>query len=228
MSRRNKSQQMTTAIPSLVKPLTKNQAALIENIEKNLITFVAGPAGCGKTHIAVGCAIQHYYNNWVEKIIITRPVVEVAGQSLGFLPGSFEEKIHPYLIPIFEEIKQFWPEKAMFQPKLEICPFSYMRGRNLKNAFIIADEMQNATEDQLRMLVTRFCEGSKMVITGDPAQSDLIPRLRGAFLSYMERLDGIELINMTKLEKIDIVRHPLVAKIIEKLDNVENEGTKSC
>jgi len=216
--RKKRTEEIVSKIPKQLVPKTKNQAILLDEIRKNLIVFAIGPAGSGKSHISVGSAIEHVYNKWVEKIIITRPVVE-SGENLGFLPGSFQDKISPYLRPVLDEKNEFWSDKSHVQPEIEIVPFAYMRGRTFKNTFIIADELQNATEDQIKMLLTRFGEGSKMVITGDLTQSDLPPRQRGGLERIINKLYNVDLVSIVKLGREDIVRHELVGRILERLDD---------
>jgi phosphate starvation-inducible PhoH-like protein len=204
-----------------LKPRSENQAAVISTIQKNTITFVHGPAGSGKTLLAVGMAIESLLDGKANRIIMTRPILE-AGERMGFIPGTAEEKIHPYLLPILDEIRYFIPmsEYASLkdQKKIEIVPLGHMRGRNFHDCFIIADECQNASYEQLKMLLTRVGQNSKMVLTGDVKQSDLSRHLQGGFLDLINALDKIEGIGMSVLEHCDIVRNPIIAKILERLD----------
>jgi phosphate starvation-inducible PhoH-like protein len=193
---------------------------------ENDVVFCQGLAGSGKTHIAIGMAIEWLLKDKVGKIVITRPVVE-AGEKIGFLPGSAEEKIHPYLIPILDEINHFicMADYARLknENRIEIVPLGLMRGRNFHDAFIVADECQNATYEQLKMLITRIGTDSKMVLTGDAAQSDLNKHMKGGFIKLMERLADVEGVGLSFLEACDIVRNPIIAKILYKLEEYENK-----
>lgn len=208
-----------------LKPRTENQKEYIRTIAENTITFCQGSAGTGKTHCAVGLALEYLLLDKVKKIIITRPVVE-AGEKIGYLPGKYEEKLFPYLLPIEDEINYFISPAQnatlKLNNKIEIVPLGFMRGRNFHNCFIIADECQNASYDQLKMLLTRIGNNSKMVLTGDISQSDLSRHLQGGFHAMIENLDNVEGIGISKLENSDIVRNPIIAKIIERLDSYEN------
>ena len=217
------------AYKNRLKPKTINQNEFIRTIAENTITFCQGVAGSGKTHIAVGMAIEYLLENKVNKIVITRPVVE-SGERLGFLPGTAEEKLHPYLLPILDEIVHFIPISQYVtlktQNKIEIVPLGLMRGRNFHNCFIVADECQNASYDQLKMLLTRIGNNSKMVLTGDISQSDLQKYLRGGFLQLISGLQDIEGIGISQLNNADIIRNPIIGKILARLENIENETTK--
>lgn len=212
-----------------LKPRTSNQKIYIENIYNNTITFCQGLAGSGKTHIAVGTGIEYLLEEKVKKIIITRPVLE-AGERIGYLPGTAEEKLHPYLLPIVDEILHFIPvaqyASLKLNNKIEVVPLGLMRGRNFHDSFIIADECQNASYDQLKMLLTRVGHGSKMVLTGDIRQSDLSRHLQGGFNDLMNILYGLNGIGIVKLESSDIVRNPIIAQILDKLETYENETGK--
>lgn len=217
------------AYKNRLKPKTINQHEFVRTIAENTITFCQGVAGSGKTHIAVGMAIEYLLENKVNKIVITRPVVE-SGEKLGFLPGTAEEKLHPYLLPILDEIVHFIPISQYVslktQNKIEIVPLGLMRGRNFHNCFIVADECQNASYDQLKMLLTRIGNESKMVLTGDISQSDLQRYLRGGFLQLISNLQDIEGIGVSQLNNADIIRNPIIGKILARLETVENETTK--
>lgn len=206
-----------------VQAKTDGQQRFIDAIRQKDIVICVGPAGTGKSHLSVALAVEFFGSRKIGKIIISRPVVG-AGTDLGALPGSFEEKIHPYLLPLFDELKNFISVSELKHLKenelFEIAPLEYMRGRTLKNAFVILDEAQNATLEQLRMILTRIGEGSKLIINGDLRQSDLRKILRGGLGFCVERLvrmegDGLEIIT---LDERDIVRHPLVGKILERLE----------
>ncbi len=212
-----------------LKPRTLNQKKYIEEINKNTITFCQGLAGSGKTHIAVGVGLEYLLEEKVKKIIITRPVIE-AGERIGYLPGTAEEKLHPYLLPIVDEILHFIPvsqyASLKLNNKIEVVPLGLMRGRNFHDAFIIADECQNASYDQLKMLLTRVGQNSKMVLTGDIKQSDLSRHMQGGFNDLMNTLTSIDNVGIIKLESSDIVRNPIIIKILERLEIYENETGK--
>lgn len=216
-----------TIFRNKLKPISINQNNLIKNVNNNVIVFCQGVAGSGKTHIAVGLALQYLFEEKVEKIIITRPIVE-SGEKLGFLPGTAEEKLHPYLLPILDEISHFIPMSVYgslkTQHKIEIVPLALMRGRNFHNCFIVADECQNASYDQLKMLITRIGNNSKMVLTGDTGQSDLVRHLRGGFLNMINALTDIEDIGVSILESSDIARNPIIGKILTRLEEYGNES----
>ena len=233
--RKNKKKKIIDATNSIVlhpayknrlKPRTPNQHDFIRTIAENTITFCQGVAGSGKTHIAVGMALEYLLEDKVEKIIITRPVVE-SGERLGFLPGTAEEKLHPYLLPILDEIAYFIPmsQYGMLktQHKIEVIPLGLMRGRNFHNSFVVADECQNASYDQLKMLLTRIGNESKMVLTGDTSQSDLYKNMRGGFTKLINGLSNLENVGIAHLLNSDIVRNPIIGKILLRLEQVEHE-----
>lgn len=208
-----------------LKPRSNNQTDYIRTISENTITFCQGVAGSGKTHIAIGMALEYLLEEKVRKIIITRPVVE-SGEKIGYLPGTAEEKLHPYLLPILDEVCHFIPlshyASLKLNNKIEIVPLGLMRGRNFHHSFIVADECQNASYDQLKMLLTRTGNESKMVLTGDASQSDLHRTMRGGFQDLTFALDGITGIGISKLDNSDIVRNPIIGKILTRLDTYEN------
>jgi phosphate starvation-inducible PhoH-like protein len=212
-----------------LKPRTDNQAEYIRTIAENTITFCQGLAGSGKTHIAIGMALEYLLDDKVKKIIITRPVLE-AGEKIGYLPGTAEEKLHPYLLPILDEINHFITiahyTSLKLNNKIEVVPLGLMRGRNFHNCFIVADECQNASYDQLKMLLTRTGNNSRMVLTGDVGQSDLHRSQRGGFADMIEGLKGLEGIGLVQLQGSDIVRNPIIVKILGRLDQLEHENTK--
>jgi len=213
------------AFRNRLKPKSENQKDYIRTIAENTITFCQGLAGSGKTHIAIGMALEYLLDNKVSRIIITRPVLE-AGEKIGYLPGTAEEKLHPYLLPIIDEIHHFIPiahyASLKLNNKIEVVPLGLMRGRNFHNCFIVADECQNASYEQLKMLLTRVGTESKLVLTGDVGQSDLNRHLQGGFINMINILDGIDGIGNCRLESSDIVRNPIIAKILARLDNIEN------
>lgn len=201
-----------------VIPHTSNQLRYIKAIEENDIVFGIGPAGTGKTFLAVAMAVKYLKEERVERIILTRPAVE-AGESLGYLPGTFEEKISPYLTPLYDALYNLLPpdkvQKSIESRIIEIVPLAYMRGRTLSEAFIILDEAQNTTNGQMKMFLTRIGMRSKVVITGDITQIDL-PKHRESGLVVARRiLKGIPGIEFVEFNKEDVVRHPLVRLIIE-------------
>jgi phosphate starvation-inducible PhoH-like protein len=212
-----------------LKPRTVNQKEYIRTVAENVITFCQGVAGSGKTHIAIGMALEYLLDEKISKIVITRPVVE-SGEKIGYLPGTAEEKIHPYLLPLLDEVNHFISTSQYTglktNNKIEIVPLGLMRGRNFHNAFIVADECQNASYDQLKMLLTRIGNNSKMVLTGDVSQSDLHRHMQGGFYNMISVLEGLEGIGVSRLDHSDIVRHPIIGKIIGRLDSYENANSQ--
>ena len=210
-----------------LKPRSENQKEYIRTVAENTITFCQGLAGSGKSHIAIGMALEYLLENKISRIIITRPIVE-AGEKIGYLPGSAEEKIHPYLLPMLDEINHFispaYYASLRLNNKIEIVPLGLMRGRNFHNCFIVADECQNASYDQLKMLLTRIGQNSKMILTGDTKQSDLSRHLQGGFLSIINTLEGLEGIGVSRLASSDIVRNPIIAKLLGRLEKLEDES----
>ena len=210
-----------------LKPRSNNQKEYIRTIAENHITLCQGLPGSGKTHIAIGMALEYLLDHKVNKIIITRPVVE-AGEKIGYLPGTAEEKLHPYLLPILDEINHFIPlssyAKLKANNRIEVVPLGLMRGRSFHNSFIVADECQNASYEQLKMLLTRIGLESKMVLTGDIAQSDLQRHHQGGFLSLNQTLQGVAGLGFSRLEAVDIVRNPIIASIIHRLDQYEQDA----
>jgi phosphate starvation-inducible PhoH-like protein len=213
-----------------LKPRTHNQSEYIRTIAENAITFCQGKAGSGKTHIAVGLGLEYLLDNRVKKIIITRPVVE-AGEKIGYLPGDANTKLFPYLLPIEDEINYFigpaYNASLKLNNKIEVVPLGFMRGRNFHESFIIADECQNASYEQIKMLLTRIGRNSKMVLTGDVNQSDLSRHLQGGFYTLSNLLEGIDGVGIAKLEDIDIVRNPIIAKILGKIESYEDASGQS-
>ena len=205
-----------------LKPKTKNQSEYIRSIAECDVTICTGPAGSGKTSVSVGMACEYLVGNKVEKIIITRPVVETSARGLGFLPGTFSEKMHPYLVPILDEMKLYMNptdiSKHRNSGEIEICPLEYMRGRNFHNCFMILDESQNITHEQLKMFLTRIGQNSKAVVNGDVRQSDLPQNLRGALTDCAKKLEGLEGVGIITLDETDIVRSNIISKILDRLN----------
>ena len=205
-----------TARGKQIKCKTVGQQTYVDAIKKDTVVFGVGPAGTGKTYLAVCMAVAAFKSRQVEKIILTRPAVE-AGEKLGFLPGDLHEKVDPYLRPLYDALQELLGletyVKLMERGAIEVAPLAYMRGRTLSNAFIILDEAQNTTKEQMKMFLTRMGEGSKMVVTGDVTQIDLDGKDSG--LVHATRvLENVEGISVCKLTAKDVVRHPLVMRII--------------
>ncbi|SEO34813.1 phosphate starvation-inducible protein PhoH [Salinihabitans flavidus] len=205
----------------LVEPRTEAQKAYVLNLFQNEMAFGIGPAGTGKTYLAVAVGVSMFIGGHVDKIILSRPAVE-AGEKLGYLPGDMKEKVDPYMQPLYDALNDFLPgkqlAKLMEEKRIEIAPLAFMRGRTLSNAFVVLDEAQNATTMQMKMFLTRLGEGSRMVITGDRTQIDL-PRGMHSGLADAERLlSGIDRISFNYFSASDVVRHPLVAAIIRAYD----------
>jgi phosphate starvation-inducible protein PhoH and related proteins len=204
-----------------VSARTANQQAYIESIRKNELVFGVGPAGTGKTYLAVACAAEALMNGEVDRIILSRPAVE-AGERLGFLPGDMKEKVDPYLRPLYDALYDMMPQslvaKGLAENQIEIAPLAFMRGRTLASAFIILDEAQNTTPQQMKMFLTRLGEGSRMVITGDPSQIDLPSGVTSGLDDALSILDGVKGIGVTAFTTTDIVRHALVGRIVAAYD----------
>lgn len=200
-----------------VRPRTPGQRALVHSMEHNTLTFGIGPAGTGKTFLAVVMAVRALKNRDVSRLVLSRPAVE-AGEKLGFLPGDLREKVDPYLRPLYDSLEELLDasvvEKYLERGTIEVAPLAYMRGRTLSDAYVILDEAQNATPDQLKMFLTRLGNGSKMVVNGDVTQIDLPRGSRSGLLEASRRLSSIDDVGVVELLDTDVVRHPLVAKII--------------
>ena len=214
----------------LIKSKTVGQKKYVDAIRKNTITFGEGPAGTGKTYLAVAMAVTSFKNKEVDKIILTRPAVE-AGEKLGFLPGDLQEKVNPYLRPLYDALQEMFGletyQKLVEKGAIEVAPLAYMRGRTLNNAFIILDEAQNTTREQMKMFLTRLGEGSKMIINGDLSQVDLPPDKKSGLKNAMKVLDGVENIAVRKMSQKDVVRHPLVQLIVEAYEKSEKHGDEN-
>lgn len=209
-----------------VKPKTLGQKSYVDNIRKKMIVFGMGPAGTGKTYLAMAMAITAFKNEEVSRIILTRPAIE-AGEKLGFLPGDLQSKVDPYLRPLYDALYQIMGaesfQKNMEKGLIEVAPLAYMRGRTLDNAFIILDEAQNTTPAQMKMFLTRIGFGSKAVITGDATQKDLAPGSQSGLDVALRVLKNIDEIGICELTSKDVVRHPLVQKIVQAYDDYENK-----
>lgn len=209
-----------------VYPRTARQAAFIESIENNEIVFGVGPAGTGKTYLAVAAALREVLSKNKRKLIITRPVVE-AGESLGFLPGDLAQKLNPYLKPIYDSMDSFLTYETISRMEesrlIEIAPLAYMRGRSLTNSFIILDEAQNTTKTQMKMFLTRIGEGSQAIITGDITQTDLPSSSKSGLIHAVEILQGIEGLSFTFFDTKDIVRKRIVKHIIQAYEKDSKE-----
>lgn len=220
------------AVTSRGKPVkckTVGQQNYVAAMRKNTITFGTGPAGTGKTYLAVSFAVACYKAKQVEKIILTRPAVE-AGEKLGFLPGDLQTKVDPYLRPLYDALQELFGletyAKLMEKGVIEVAPLAYMRGRTLSNAFVILDEAQNATREQMKMFLTRLGEGSKMVVTGDLTQTDLPDGKTSGLAHAVGVLRGVEEIAVVALTERDVVRHPLVSRIVRAYEREEQRRRK--
>ena len=218
-----------TMLGKPVKPKTLGQKQYVDAIRNNMITFGIGPAGTGKTYLAMAMAITAFKNEEVSRIILTRPAIE-AGEKLGFLPGDLQSKIDPYLRPLYDALYQIMGADAFIKNSekglIEVAPLAYMRGRTLDNAYIILDEAQNTTPSQMKMFLTRIGFGSKVVITGDRTQKDLPRDQISGLDTAMKILGKIEGIKFCTLTSHDVVRHPLVQKIVKAYEEYESSLAK--
>ncbi|MDX1530581.1 MAG: PhoH family protein [Rhodothermales bacterium] len=207
-----------TPTGGMVRAKTPGQARLVEEARQNDIVFAVGPAGTGKTYTAVALAVSALKSRQVKKLVLSRPAVE-AGESLGFLPGDFREKIDPYLRPLYDALEDMLPRDKLLgyldQNTIEIVPLAYMRGRTLSNAFVILDEAQNATAAQMKMFLTRLGPGSRCIVTGDVTQTDLPRRADSGLVQATHILEGVDGISFVSFDRGDVVRHRLVKDIIE-------------
>ena len=210
-----------------IKPKTLGQKEYVDAIRKKMIVFGMGPAGTGKTYLAMAMAITAFKNEEVGRIILTRPAIE-AGEKLGFLPGDLQSKVDPYLRPLYDALYQIMGaesfQKNIEKGLIEVAPLAYMRGRTLDNAFIILDEAQNTTPAQMKMFLTRIGFGSKVVVTGDATQKDLAPGATSGLDVALKVLKDIDEIAICKLTNKDVVRHPLVQRIVQAYDVYENKN----
>ena len=201
-----------------VTPRSQNQAEYIKQLQERDLTFGLGPAGTGKTYLAVAVAVSMLLDNRIERIILSRPAVE-AGERLGFLPGDLREKIDPYLRPLYDALYDMLPAdqvlKRLGSNEIEVAPLAFMRGRTLSNAFVILDEAQNTTAVQMKMFLTRLGENSRMVVTGDLSQVDLPRGVKSGLRDAIDALRDVEGVGMTRFTDSDVVRHPLVTRIVK-------------
>lgn len=203
----------------VIKARTPNQLKMVQSMNDRDMLFAIGPAGTGKTYTAVALAVKALKDKEVQRIILTRPAVE-AGESLGFLPGDLKEKLDPYLRPLYDALFDMIPHdklsKFLERGVIEIAPLAFMRGRTLANAFVILDEAQNTSDNQMRMFLTRMGRGSKFIVTGDASQVDLPKHIKSGLLHSLEVLEGLDEVATVRLDKRDVVRHKLVENIIDR------------
>ena len=219
--KRNKQHNFESLVPKTrerveIKPITQTQSEYLHTIRNHDISFGIGPAGTGKTYLATLMAMQYFTEGDVDKIVICRPAID-AGEKLGFLPGDINQKMDPYVRPIYDTFQTYWSQNTirdhLGKGTIEISPLAYMRGRTFDRTFIIADEMQNATADQLLMLLTRLGKGSKMVVTGDPVQSDV--NGSSCFNMAHNVLSSVDTVDFIRFGREDVVRHPTVKKVLD-------------
>jgi len=213
-----------------IRPLTENQKAYVEAIRANDVVFAIGPAGTGKTYLAVAEAVAALRSGEVRKLMLTRPAVE-AGEKLGFLPGDFQAKINPYLRPLYDALEEMLRygevQRSIENGLVEIVPLAYMRGRTLKNAFIILDEAQNTTHAQMKMFLTRMGSGSKIVVTGDVTQMDLPEGATSGLVEAARVLRGVKGLAFVEFQGTDIIRHPMVQRIVEAYERADAVKAKA-
>ena len=215
-----------------ISPRSPNQAAFLRAMQRHDLVFGIGPAGTGKTYLAVAAGVSLLKQQVVERLILSRPAVE-AGERLGFLPGDMKDKVDPYLRPLYDALQDMLPEgklgAKLESAQIEIAPLAFMRGRTLANAFVILDEGQNTTPSQMKMFLTRLGENSRMVVTGDPSQDDLPPGTRSGLNDAVARLDRVGRVAVVRFTEQDIVRHPLVETILNayRADNHAGRGSSS-
>jgi phosphate starvation-inducible PhoH-like protein len=211
----------------LIKAMTENQQKLVDHMVKNDMVFAVGPAGTGKTYTGVALAVKALKEKQVKRIILTRPAVE-AGENLGFLPGDMKEKLDPYMQPLYDALRDMLPpeklEDYLLKGIIQIAPLAFMRGRTLDNAFVILDEAQNTTHNQMKMFLTRMGKNAKFMITGDPGQIDLPRSTMSGLKEALLILKDVEGIGIIYLDDKDVVRHRLVKKVIEAYKKIEHQG----
>jgi phosphate starvation-inducible PhoH-like protein len=214
----------------LVAPRSPNQAAYLRLLERQDLVFALGPAGTGKTYLAVAMAVALLKQRRIDRIVLSRPAVE-AGERLGFLPGDLKEKVDPYLRPLYDALQDMLPEGKLQQRietgQIEIAPLAYMRGRTLSNAYVILDEAQNTTPSQMKMFLTRMGENSRMVVTGDPTQSDLPPGMPSGLGDAVGKLRTLKAVGVVQFDKRDVVRHPLVSEIINAYETAARPAART-
>jgi phosphate starvation-inducible PhoH-like protein len=224
------SQSILSSRGKSIRPKTAGQKEYVESIDKNTIVFGIGPAGTGKTYLAMAKAVQALQRKEVSRIILTRPAVE-AGERLGFLPGTLSEKIDPYLRPLFDALHEMLDPDAV--PRMiatgtiEVAPLAYMRGRTLNDSFIILDEAQNTTAEQMKMFLTRLGFNSKMVVTGDITQVDLQGGVSGLRVASRV-LANVDDVHFSQMSSADVIRHPLVGKIVDAYDKADAANPKKA
>ncbi len=210
-----------------IVPRSPTQVRYMEALNRDDIIFALGPAGTGKTYLAVAQAVQQLVAGSVDRLILSRPAVE-AGERLGFLPGDMREKVDPYLRPLYDALYDMLPseqvERRISSGEIEIAPLAFMRGRTLASAFVILDEAQNTTPLQMKMFLTRFGQGSRMVICGDPNQVDLPPQTRSGLADAVEKLEGVQGIATLRFATSEVVRHPIVGRIVDAYDGPLDAG----
>ena len=209
---------------SKIKAKTINQQKLVAEANKHAMVFAVGPAGTGKTYTAIALAVRALKAKEVKRIVLTRPAVE-AGENLGFLPGDMKDKLDPYMMPLYDALRDMIPPEKLIQMMeygiIEIAPLAFMRGRTLDNAFVILDEAQNATVMQMKMFLTRMGQTAQFIVTGDMSQIDLPSKHRSGLSYALDALKGVEDIGVVRLNQNDVIRHPLVKKIIEAFEKKE-------
>lgn len=224
-----KEQVVIKTMKKTIKPYSHLQSAYMNQLMNNELVFALGPAGTGKTYIAVAMAVAMLTSSRVEKIILSRPAVE-AGEKLGFLPGDLKEKIDPYLRPLYDALFDMIPaerlERLMETGEIEVAPLAFMRGRTFSNCFVILDEAQNTTATQMKMFLTRMGQGSRMVVTGDLSQTDLPKDVKSGLGDATRKLEGIEGIGSVRFSDSDVVRHPLAAKIVQAYEEWDKKKRK--
>ena len=210
-----------------VAPRSAGQRSLVKAMEASEVVFAIGPAGTGKTYLAVAMAVKMLRDGAVQKLVLTRPAVE-AGEKLGFLPGTFEAKVNPYLRPLYDALHQMVDpvqiKKFLENDVIEVAPLAYMRGRTLNDAYVILDEAQNTTPGQMKMFLTRMGEGSRMVVTGDVTQVDLPLQTRSGLLDAADKLRNVQGVRICRLDSSDIVRHTVVQRIVDAYQEQEDRG----
>jgi phosphate starvation-inducible PhoH-like protein len=213
----------------LVTARSPNQAAYLRALDRHDLVFALGPAGTGKTYLAVAMAVALLKQRRIERIVLSRPAVE-AGERLGFLPGDLKEKVDPYMRPLYDALQDMLPEGKLQQRidagQIEIAPLAYMRGRTLSSAYVILDEAQNTTPSQMKMFLTRMGENSRMIITGDPSQTDLPPGMPSGLSDAVRKLAGLQAVGVVHFGKKDVVRHPLVGAIIEAYETAARQAAQ--